>query len=62
MNDSHETEVSRVEEKEFADCYRKLIGHFRLTPEESSRQLAEILRRLNEPGPEEPEPGEKKRT
>lgn len=51
-----------MEEKEFADCYRKLIGHFRLTPEESSRQLAEILRRLNEPGPEEPEPGEKKRT
>ena len=51
-----------MEEKEFANCYRKLISHFRLTPEESSRQLAEILRRLNEPGPEEPEPEEKKRT
>ena len=62
MNCSRETEVSRVEEKEFADCYRNLISHFRLTPEESSRQLAEILRRLNASGSEEPEPGEKKRT
>ena len=60
MNCSRETEVSRVEEKEFADCYRKLIGHFRLTPEESSRQLAEILRRLNEPGPAQPTPGKRR--
>ena len=45
-----------MEEKEFANCYRKLISHFRLTPEESSRQLAEILRRLNEPGPKQDAP------
>ncbi len=60
MNCSRETEVSRVEEKEFADSYPSLISPFRLTPEEYSRQIAEILRRLNEPGPAQPTPGKRR--
>ena len=39
-----------MEEREFAICYRKLIEHYRLTPEENSRQLARILRCLGPPG------------
>ena len=41
-------EVSRVEDREFAICYKKLIAHYRQTPEESKRQLAGILRRISE--------------
>lgn len=44
-----ETEVSDVEEREFAICYRKLIQHYRLTPEENERQFARILRCLGPP-------------
>ena len=48
LTDTRETEVSRVEDREFAICYKKLIAHSRQTPEESKRQLAEILRRISE--------------
>ncbi|MBR6414465.1 MAG: hypothetical protein IKS21_07635 [Oscillospiraceae bacterium] len=45
-----------MEEREFAICYRKLIQHYRLTPEENRRQLAKILRCLGPPdGEESPE-------
>lgn len=55
-SDFSETEVSDVEEREFAICYRKLIQHYRLTPEENRRQLAKILRCLGPPdGEESPE-------
>ena len=59
MIDSSETEVSRVDETEFAKCYRSLIAHFSLTPEESSRQLAGILRRIRAPDGEPPDQNEK---
>ena len=48
LTDTRETEVSRVEDREFAICYKKLIAHYRQTPEESKRQLAGILRRISE--------------
>ena len=48
-----EEEVNPMEEREFAICYRKLIQHYRLTPEENSRQLAKILRCLGPPNEEE---------
>ena len=55
-SDFSETEVSDVEEREFAICYRKLIQHYRLTPEENRRQLDKILRCLGPPdGEESPE-------
>ncbi len=37
-----------MEDREFAICYKKLIAHYRQTPEESKRQLAGILRRISE--------------
>lgn len=62
-NNARETEVSPVEEREFAICYQKLIAHYRLTPEQNGRQLAGILRRIGEPGhePHSPEGKEEKK-
>ena len=58
LTDTRETEVSRVEDREFAICYQKLIAHYRQTPEESKRQLAGILQRISEPEPDRDAPGE----
>ena len=47
-----------MEEREFAICYRKLISHYCMTPEESQRQLDEILRRIRGPDGPPPDPNE----
>ena len=41
-----------MEEAEFVGCYRRMIACFCLTPEESDRQFAEILRRMRTPDAE----------
>ena len=47
-----------MEDREFAICYKKLIAHYRQTPEESKRQLAGILQRIGKPEPDRDAPGE----
>ena len=50
-----------MEDTEFASCYRRLISHYQLTPEESARQFAEILRRIDSLHPEAWDREKKKR-